>query len=132
MLYTQAFQELYFQADKVQKGALKVPVRFLFDEFANVSLPDGYERLQSTMRSRNVMSTIILQNISQLKALFKDSWEGIIGNAGLLLILGRNEKESHKYVSDLLGKQSLTYRTTSMGRGRKAVCPPAPNLWAGN
>ena len=73
MLYTQAFQELYYQADKVQKGALKVPVRFLFDEFANVSLPDGYERLQSTMRSRNVMSTIILQNISQLKALFKDS-----------------------------------------------------------
>lgn len=90
MLYTQAFQELYFQADKVQKGALKVPVRFLFDEFANVSLPDGYERLQSTMRSRNVMSTIILQNISQLKALFKDSWEGIIGNADCFLYLGGN------------------------------------------
>lgn len=128
MLYTQAFQELYFQADKVQKGALKVPVRFLFDEFANVSLPDGYERLQSTMRSRNVMSTIILQNISQLKALFKDSWEGIIGNADCFLYLGGNEKESHKYVSDLLGKQSLTYRTTSMGRGRNGSMSTSTQL----
>lgn len=128
MLYTQAFQELYYQADKVQKGALKVPVRFLFDEFANVSIPDGYERLQSTMRSRNIMSTIILQNISQLKALFKDSWEGIIGNADCFLYLGGNEKESHKYVSDLLGKQSLTYQTTSMGRGRNGSMSTSTQL----
>lgn len=118
MLYTQAFQELYYQADKVQQGPLKVPVRFLFDEFANISLPNGYERLQSTMRSRNIMSTIILQNISQLKALFKDSWEGIIGNADCFLYLGGNEKETHKYVSELLGKQNLTYQTTSQSRGR--------------
>ena len=128
MLYTQAFQELYYQADKVQKGALKVPVRFLFDEFANISIPDGYERLQSTMRSRNIMSTIILQNISQLKALFKDSWEGIIGNADCFLYLGGNEKESHKYVSDLLGKQSLTYQTTSMGRGRNGSMSTSTQL----
>ena len=118
MLYTQAFQELYYQADKVQQGPLKVPVRFLFDEFANITLPNGYERLQSTMRSRNIMSTIILQNISQLKALFKDSWEGIIGNADCFLYLGGNEKETHKYVSELLGKQNLTYQTTSQSRGR--------------
>lgn len=81
MLYTQAFQELYFQADKVHGGALPMPVRLMFDEFANIALPDGYARLQATMRSRNIMATIILQNISQLKALFKDDWEGIIGNA---------------------------------------------------
>ena len=80
MLYTQAFQELYFQADKVHGGSLPVPVRLLFDEFANVALPDGYARLQATMRSRNIMATIILQNISQLKALFKDTWETIPGN----------------------------------------------------
>ncbi|MEE0032529.1 MAG: type IV secretory system conjugative DNA transfer family protein, partial [Agathobaculum butyriciproducens] len=67
MLYTQAFQELYYQADKVHHGSLPVPVRLLFDEFANVALPDGYARLQATMRSRNIMATIILQNISQLK-----------------------------------------------------------------
>ena len=88
MLYTQAFQELYYQADKVHQGALPVPVRFMFDEFANVALPDGYARLQATMRSRNIMSTIILQNISQLKALFKDDWEGIIGNADSFVYLG--------------------------------------------
>lgn len=80
------------------------------------------------MRSRNVMSTIILQNISQLKALFKDSWEGIIGNADCFLYLGGNEKESHKYVSDLLGKQSLTYRTTSMGRGRNGSMSTSTQL----
>ena len=71
MLYTQAFQELYYQADKVHAGPLPVPVRLMFDEFANVALPDGYARLQATMRSRNIMATVILQNISQLKALFK-------------------------------------------------------------
>lgn len=128
MLYTQAFQELYYQADKVQKGPLKVPVRFLFDEFANISLPNGYERLQSTMRSRNIMSTIILQNISQLKALFKDAWEGIIGNADCLLYLGGNEKETHKYISELLGKQNLTYQTTSQSRGRNGSLSTSTQL----
>lgn len=85
MLYTQAFQELYYQADKVHHGALPVPVRLMFDEFANVALPDGYARLQATMRSRNIMSTIILQNISQLKALFT-AWS-------------QQRRGKHKYVS---------------------------------
>lgn len=118
MLYTQAFQELYYQADKVHGGALPVPVRLMFDEFANVSLPDGYERLQATMRSRNVMATIILQNISQLKALFKDAWEGIIGNADAFIYLGGNEQSTHKYVSELLGKQTIQTRTSSQSKGR--------------
>ena len=118
MLYSQAFQELYYQADKVHGGSLPVPVRLMFDEFANVSLPDGYERLQATMRSRNVMATIILQNISQLKALFKDSWEGIIGNADAFIYLGGNEQSTHKYVSELLGKQTIQTRTSSQSKGR--------------
>ena len=118
MLYSQAFQELYYQADKVHGGSLPIPVRLMFDEFANVSLPDGYERLQATMRSRNVMATIILQNISQLKALFKDSWEGIIGNADAFIYLGGNEQSTHKYVSELLGKQTIETRTSSQSRGR--------------
>jgi type IV secretion system protein VirD4 len=118
MLYSQAFQELYYQADKVHGGSLPVPVRLMFDEFANVSLPDGYERLQATMRSRNVMATIILQNISQLKALFKDSWEGIIGNADAFIYLGGNEQSTHKYVSELLGKQTIETRTSSQSKGR--------------
>ena len=118
MLYSQAFQELYYQADKVHGGSLPVPVRLMFDEFANVSLPDGYARLQATMRSRNVMATIILQNISQLKALFKDDWEGIIGNADAFVYLGGNEQSTHKYVSELLGKQTIETRTSSQSKGR--------------
>ena len=118
MLYTQAFQELYFQADKVHQGALPIPVRLMFDEFANVALPDGYARLQATMRSRNIMSTIILQNISQLKALFKDDWEGIIGNADSFIYLGGNEQSTHKYISELLGKETIDTRTSSQSKGR--------------
>ena len=118
MLYTQAFQELYFQADKVHQGALPVPVRLMFDEFANVALPDGYARLQATMRSRNIMSTIILQNISQLKALFKDDWEGIIGNADSFVYLGGNEQSTHKYISELLGKETIDTKTSSQSKGR--------------
>ncbi len=118
MLYTQAFQELYYQADKVHGGSLPIPVRLMFDEFANVSLPDGYARLQATMRSRNVMATIILQNISQLKALFRDDWEGIIGNADSFLYLGGNEQSTHKYISELLGKETIETRTSSQSKGR--------------
>lgn len=118
MLYTQAFQELYFQADKVHGGSLPVPVRLLFDEFANISLPDGYARLQATMRSRNIMATIILQNISQLKALFKDDWEGIIGNADSFIYLGGNEQSTHKYVSELLGKETIATASHNRSRGR--------------
>ena len=118
MLYTQAFQELYFQADKLHQGALPVPVRLMFDEFANVALPDGYARLQATMRSRNIMSTIVLQNISQLKALFKDDWEGIIGNADSFIYLGGNEQSTHKYISELLGKETIDTKTSSQSKGR--------------
>ena len=118
MLYTQAFQEPYYQADKVHQGALPVPVRLMFDEFANVALPDGYARLQATMRSRNIMSTIILQNISQLKALFKDDWEGIIGNADSFIYLGGNEQSTHKYISELLGKETIDTKTSSQSKGR--------------
>ena len=118
MLYTQAFQELYYQADKVHGGSLPIPVRLMFDEFANVALPDGYARLQATMRSRNVMATIILQNISQLKALFKDDWEGIIGNADAFIYLGGNEQSTHKYVSELLGKETIQTQTSSQSKGR--------------
>ena len=118
MLYTQAFQELYYQADKVHQGALPVPVRLMFDEFANVALPDGYARLQATMRSRNIMSTIILQNISQLKALFKDEWESIVGNADSFIYLGGNEQSTHKYISELLGKETIDTKTSSQSKGR--------------
>ena len=123
MLYTQAFQELYYQADKVHRGGLPVPVRLMFDEFANVALPDGYARLQATMRSRNIMATIILQNISQLKALFKDDWEGIIGNADTFVYLGGNEQSTHKYISEQLGKETIDTKSSSQSKGRNGSVP---------
>ena len=118
MLYTCAFQSLYYQADKVHQGALPVPVQMMMDEFCNVSLPDDFGKLQATMRSRNIMSTIVLQNISALKALFKDDWEGLIGNADTLLYLGGNEVSTFKYISELLGKETLDTRTRSVSKGR--------------
>lgn len=117
MLYTCAFQALYYQADKVHQGALPVPVRLMMDEFCNVSLPDDFGKLQATMRSRNIMSTIVLQNISALKALFKDDWEGLMGNADTLVYLGGNEQSTHKYVSEMLGKETLDTRNRSVTRG---------------
>ena len=107
----------YYQADKVHQGALPVPVRLMMDEFCNVSLPDDFGKLQATMRSRNIMSTIVLQNISALKALFKDDWEGLLGNADTLVYLGGNEPSTHKYISELLGKETLDTRNRSVSRG---------------
>ncbi len=118
MLYTCAFQELYYRADKVHGGSLPIPVRLMMDEFCNVSLPDEYGKLQATMRSRNIMSTIVLQNISALKALFKDEWEGLIGNADSFIYLGGNEQSTHKYVSELLGKETIDTRTHGQTKGR--------------
>lgn len=118
MLYTCAFQALYYQADKVHQGALPVPVRLMMDEFCNVSLPDDFGKLQATMRSRNIMSTIVLQNISALKALFKDDWEGLIGNADTMIYLGGNEQSTHKYISEMLGKETLDTQNRSQSKGR--------------
>ena len=118
MLYTCAFQSLYYQADKVHQGPLPVPVRLMMDEFCNVALPSDFVKIQSTMRSRNIMSTIVLQNISGLKALFKDDWEGLLGNADTLLYLGGNEQSTHKYISELLDKETLDVRHTSTTKGR--------------
>ena len=118
MLYTCAFQSLYYQADKVHKGPLPVPVRLMMDEFCNVALPSDFVKIQSTMRSRNIMSTIVLQNISGLKALFKDDWEGLLGNADTLLYLGGNEQSTHKYISEMLGKETLDVRHTRTTKAR--------------
>lgn len=88
MLYTQLFQTLYYQADSFSNGELPIPVHFMMDEFANVALPDEFDKLLSTMRSRNIFVSIIIQNLAQLKALYKDSWESIVGNNDELLYLG--------------------------------------------
>lgn len=119
MLYTQIFQELYYQADFVYGGELPIPVSFWMDEFANVALPDDYTSLVSTMRSRNISSIIIIQNLAQIKALFKDTWETITGNCDILLYLGGNEQSTHKYISEELGKWTIDKRSTGETLGHQ-------------
>lgn len=118
MLYTQLFQMLYYQADYVHGGELPVPVHFLMDEFANVALPDEFDKLLSTMRSRQIFVSIILQNLAQIKALYKDSWESILGNCDETYYLGGNEQSTHKYISELLGKETLDTNTYGKSEGR--------------
>lgn len=117
MLYTQAFQELYYRADRIHKGRLPVPVRIIADEFANVALPDDFQKVLSTMRSRNISESIIIQNMAQLKELFKESWESIVGCCDTILYLGGNEQSTHEYVSKMLGKETLDTRTRGITRG---------------
>ena len=117
MLYTQLFQMLYYQADYVHGGELPVPVHFLMDEFVNVALPDEFDKLLSTMRSRQIFVSIILQNLAQIKALYKDSWESIVGNCDELYYLGGNEQSTHKYISELLGKETLDTNTFGKSTG---------------
>jgi len=118
MLYTQLFQQLYYLADHVYGGRLPVHVHFVMDEFSNVALPDEFDKLLSTMRSREISVSIILQNLAQLKALFKDTWESIVGNCDEFLYLGGNEQSTHKYVSELLGKETIDTNTYGQSKGR--------------
>ena len=114
ILYTQLFQQLFYLADYKYKGSLPIHVHFVMDEFANVSLPDDFDKILSVMRSREVSVSIILQNLAQLKALFEKQWESIVGNCDEFLYLGGNEQSTHKYVSELLGKETID--TNSYGR----------------
>ena len=118
MIYSQLFQTLYYMADRVHGGALPVPVNCIMDEFPNVSLPNEFEKILATCRSRSIYCSIIIQNMSQLKALFKDFWESLVGNCDEFLYLGGNEKETHKYVSELLGKETIDTNTYGQTKGK--------------
>ena len=117
VLYTQLFQQLFYLADHKYGGRLPVHVHFLMDEFANVSLPDDFDKILSVMRSREVSVSIILQNLAQLKALFEKQWESICGNCDEFLYLGGNEQGTHKYVSELLGKSTIDTNTYGKSTG---------------
>ena len=118
ILYTQLFQQLFYLADHKYGGSLPVHCQFIMDEFANVSLPDDFDKILSVMRSRGVSVSIILQNLAQLKALFEKQWESIVGNADEFLYLGGNEQSTHKYVSELLGKSTIDTNTYGKSSGR--------------
>ena len=118
ILYTQIFQQLFYVADHVHGGRLPVHVHFCMDEFANVSLPDDFDKILAVMRSREVSVSIILQNMAQLKALFEKQWESIAGNCDEFLYLGGNEQSTHKYVSELLGKETIDTNNYNRSYGR--------------
>ena len=119
MIYTQLIQTLYRQADRVHKGRLPVPVHCLMDEYANISLPkDTFLSALATMRSRAIFCSIIVQNMAQLKAMYKDDWESLVGLCDEFLYLGGTEKETHKYVSELLGKETISTTSYNQSKGR--------------
>ena len=118
ILYTQLFQQLFYLADHKYGGSLPVHCHFIMDEFANVSLPDDFDKILSVMRSRGMSVSIILQNMAQLKALFEKQWESIVGNCDSFLYLGGNEQSTHKYVSELLGKETIDTNTYGKSEGR--------------
>ena len=117
MLYTQLFQQLYYQADSVHGGRLPVHVHFVMDEFANVATPENFVKILAVARSRNISCDIILQNISQIKSKYKDDWETIIGNCDSLVYLGGNDYSTFEYISKLLGKQTIRTKGQSIGKG---------------
>lgn len=117
LLYSQAFQTLYYAADQVCHGPLPRHVHFILDEFASMPLP-GFTRELATMRSRNISASTIIQNMAQIKELYKDSWETIPGNSDTLLYLGGNEQSTHKYISEALGKGTISTHTHGQTKGR--------------
>ena len=117
LLYAQAFQALYYSADQIHHGPLPRHVRFVLDEFAAMPLP-GFTRELATMRSRSISASVIIQNMAQIKELYKDSWETIPGNCDIILYLGGNESSTHKYVSEMLGKATIDTKTHGQTKGK--------------
>ena len=118
ILYTQLFQQLFELADKKYGGSLPLHVQFLLDEFPNIAMPDDFQKILSTMRSRGVSVSIILQNLTQLKALYEKDWESVVGNCDEFVYLGGNEQATHKYVSELMGKATIDTNTYGRSFGR--------------
>ena len=118
MLYAQMFERLFWVADTYYNGTLPLHVTLMCDEFANVTLPDNWDRIVSVVRSYNISVVMILQNLAQLKKLFEKDWESIMGNCDLTVYLGGNEKETHKYISELLGKTTIYKKNSTISRGQ--------------
>ena len=119
ILYTQLFNLLCDKADDVYGGRLPVHVRCLLDEFANIGQIPKFEKLIATIRSREISASIILQSQSQLKAIYKDNADTIVGNCDTTLFLGGKEKTTLKEMSEILGKETIDSFNTSETRGRE-------------
>jgi type IV secretion system protein VirD4 len=119
MMYTQLFNLLCDKADDVYGGRLPVHVRFLLDEMANIGQIPKFEKLIATIRSREISASIILQAQSQLKAIYKDNADTIIGNCDTTLFLGGKEKTTLKEISETLGKETIDMYNTSETRSNQ-------------
>ena len=119
ILYTQLFNLLCDKADDEYGGRLPVHVRCLLDEFANIGQIPKFEKLIATIRSREISASIILQSQSQLKAIYKDNADTIVGNCDTTLFLGGKEKSTLKEISEILGKETIDSFNTSETRGRE-------------
>ena len=116
-LYTQIFQQLYDYADNVADGPLPQHVRFYMDEFANIALPDDYQKILSTARSRNMSFVIVLQDKQQIEAIFEKYYKTIYGNCSYYLFLGSQEYDTCKYYSELLGKETIIVESWTKNYG---------------
>ncbi len=116
-MYSQLIQELYDYADNVCNGPLKRHVRFIMDEFANIALPDDYEKILSTARSRNISFAIILQDKSQIEALYEKVYKSLIANCDCKLFLGSSEPETCKFFVELMGKETVYIKTVNTTHG---------------
>lgn len=119
MLYTQMFDVLYRTADFKYGGHLPVHVRFLLDEFANIGQIPNFDKLIATMRSREISVNPIIQNIAQLKKMYKDSWESIVGNCDSMVFLGGKEPGSLDFIAKALGKQTIDTINQNVSRSGK-------------
>ena len=119
MMYTQLFDVLYDRANFKYKGRLPVHVRCLLDEFANIGNIPRFEELLATMRSMEISANVIIQNLSQLKKMYKDSWENVLGNCDSLLFLGGQEPTTLEHISKTLGKETIDTRSHNRTRGRQ-------------
>lgn len=119
MMYTQLFDVLYDRANFKHGGRLPIHVRCLLDEFANIGTIPRFEELLATMRSMEISANVIIQNLSQLKKMYKDSWENVLGNCDSLLFLGGQEPTTLEHISKTLGKETIDTRSRNRTRGRQ-------------
>jgi len=117
IMYQQLLDTLFYRADNIYNGSLPYNVMFVLDEFANIGQIPNFQIYISTMRSRKISVMIILQNLNQLKNLYKNSWETITGNCDSLLFLGGKEQSTLKYISETIGKTTIDYKSISENRG---------------
>lgn len=120
IMYQQLFDILFYKADHEHDGRLPFPVRFILDEFANIGRIPNFVTYVATMRSREISVNVILQNLSQLKSTYKDSWETIVGNCDSILFLGGSEESTLEYVSKRIGKTTIDNRNINETKGQSA------------